>query len=121
LVPYAGRILVPDRGFACRGAIDHYLGELAAIVSRLDEAAGHFVAAVALNERLGARPLPARCRCAYAQVLVTRGRVGDTRAAEALAAGALDAATALGLPRLAARAKALVDRAAAGESRAQDR
>jgi class 3 adenylate cyclase len=121
LGPYAGRILVPDRAFACRGAIDRYLGELAAILGRLDEAVGHFAAAVDLNARLGARPLLARSRCAYAEALLARRRPGDEAAAAALAADVLAAATALGMARLAARGRAVVQSVAAGESRLRRR
>lgn len=112
LLPYAGRVLVPDRAWVCRGAIDQYLGQLAALMARFDDAAGHLTAALALHQRLGARPLLARTRYEYARTLLARGRAGDVRVAEVLAAQALDTAKALGMLELAARARVLLDRAA---------
>ncbi len=112
LRPYAGRVLVPDRGFACRGAIDHYLGQLAALEERFDVAAAHFEAALALNRRLDARPLMARTQCEYARVLVAAGHPSGGWRAAGLARQALGLATALGMPVLTARARTALSRAA---------
>ena len=64
------------------------LGQLAATIGRVDEAAGHFEEAVAMNERMGLRPWLARTRSDYAALLLARNDPGDQERAGAL----LDAA-----------------------------
>jgi ATP/maltotriose-dependent transcriptional regulator MalT len=112
LLPYDGRAMVPDRAWACRGAVSHYLGQLAALAGRYEPATGHFEDALVLNRRLGARPLLARTRYDYAGALLARGQAGDAAAAQGFAAQAVDTAQALGLTTFATRARVLLDRAA---------
>jgi predicted ATPase len=59
LLPFAGTAVTMAGAVAFLGAVDHYLGLLAAALGR-QEAASHFRAAVALHRRLGARPWAAR-------------------------------------------------------------
>ena len=64
---------------------------LAAVLERWDDAERHFDKALAMNERIGARPWLVRTRRSYAQMLLDRddpSRPGDrARAAELIAAG----------------------------------
>ena len=56
LLPFAGTALITAGAVDFSGAVDHYLGLLAATLGRPEEAAVHFRAAVALHRRLGALP-----------------------------------------------------------------
>ena len=60
LLPFAGTALITAGAVDFSGAVDHYLGLVAAALGRPEEAAGHFRNAVAMHERLGARPWAAR-------------------------------------------------------------
>jgi hypothetical protein len=81
----------------CFGSASLYLALLARTTSRWAEAAEHFEAAVAANDRLGADPLLARTRYEYARMLLARDRPGDRRRADRLLDQALAAAGALGM------------------------
>jgi DNA-binding SARP family transcriptional activator len=70
----------PAEGFM--GAVSRYLGQLAALLDRGDEAARHFEEAIAMNERMGARPWLAYTQQDYARLLAGRD---PERAAELLA------------------------------------
>lgn len=108
LLPYAGRAVVVGFGVICRGAVDRYLGLLAATLGRGDAAATHFEAALAIDARLRAAPCEARTRYAYAQMLLARP--GDAAAhaqGTALLAAAGAIATRLGMDGLRARIERL--------------
>jgi hypothetical protein len=69
------------------GAMDRYLGLLAATTGRLDDAERHFHVAIEMNERMGARPWTAHSRVDLAEVLLARDGPGDhERAIEELTA-----------------------------------
>jgi tetratricopeptide (TPR) repeat protein len=55
-----------------RGSVSRYLGQLAALLGRGDDAARHFEAAIAMNERMGARPWLAYTQEDYARLLAER-------------------------------------------------
>ena len=55
LAPWAA-LNVSDVGEGLRGSVERYLGLLAATGRRWPEADAHFVAAAAMNDRMGARP-----------------------------------------------------------------
>jgi tetratricopeptide (TPR) repeat protein len=105
LLPYAKRVAIIGPGAACYGAVARSLGLLAATLSRLDEAEQHFLDALAMNERLRAKPFVVRTQYEYAQMLVTRGRPGDRARALELIDNALATARALGLKRLEEKIK----------------
>ena len=67
------------------GPVARYLGICAATTGRWDEAAAHFEDAMAMNERLGARPLLAHTQAHYGRMLHARD---EPRGAEQLAAAA---------------------------------
>jgi DNA-binding NarL/FixJ family response regulator len=85
------------------------LGRLAALLGRTEEALGHFAAAVAIDTRLGARPLVALVRLDWADALRTRAARGDHAQARLLAWQAATEARRLDMPGPAGRAEQLVD------------
>jgi hypothetical protein len=65
---------------------------LAACLGRWDDAERHFTDALAMNERLGARPYIVRTRRAWAAMLLDRNAPGDAaRARDLIAAGRAEA------------------------------
>ena len=109
LAPY-GRINAMASGEVALGPVARYLGILAATTSRWDEAAAHFEDAIAMNARIGARPLLAHTQHDYARMLLQRGQPGDRERARELVAEAIATYRELGMEGWA--------RAAAGEVRA---
>ena len=77
-------------------------------------AEGHFISALAMHERMGARPWVARTQLAYAEMLLTRRQRGDKARARELLADAVVIADALGMGVVAQRARDLVPAGAAG-------
>jgi len=82
LAPHASRVIVAGSGALCWGSVHRFLGPLAALLGNGDRASMHFEAAMAVHERLGARPFLARDRLAYAAMLRTHG--GDAKRIEVL-------------------------------------
>lgn len=109
LEPYAGRIAVspPD---AAAGAVARPLGMLAAMLGRREDAERHFEAAVALNERTGARPWVVLAEQDYASLLADSDESSDRARALELAGRALAGARELGMNRVADRAERLIAR-----------
>jgi tetratricopeptide (TPR) repeat protein len=101
LEPYAGRHIVVGRALVCRGAVDHYLGMLAATMADHAAADRYFASALGTHERLGARAYAARTRVEWARALARRGGPDDTAAARTLLEEALAGYQALGLDSLA--------------------
>jgi class 3 adenylate cyclase len=108
LRPYAGRNVTIGWGDVSYGSVDHYLGRLAVLTGRLDEAESHFVLALGFNERMGARTLVAHTRFEYGIALLARDRARDRQTALQLLRQALDTAAALGMKDLEDRARALI-------------
>ena len=73
-------------------------------------AEGHFISALAMHERMGARPWVARTQLAYAEMLLTRRQRGDKARARELLAEAIAIADSLGMGVFAQRARDLVPR-----------
>jgi tetratricopeptide (TPR) repeat protein len=104
-------LLVPWEAFnaadlaeGVRGSIARSLGDLAVMLERPDEARHHFEAALAMNDRMGARPWLAQTQEAYARLLLDRDR---TRA-RALLDQALATYRELGMKAYEARAAAVL-------------
>jgi tetratricopeptide (TPR) repeat protein len=114
LEPYAGRNVVVGRAATCNGSASRLLGILAAAMRDWDVAESHFADALAMHERMGARPWEARTQLAYGEMLLARRRRGDKARARELLASAVVTADALGMPVVAERARALVPAGAAG-------
>jgi eukaryotic-like serine/threonine-protein kinase len=100
LCPYALHN-TPNTMLLYEGSASHPLARLAALLGWEERADEHFQTALAMNERLGARPQLARVGYDYASWLSARRR--DTRA-RAQAARAATLAAELGMDWLAARA-----------------
>jgi len=102
LTPFTGRHAV---GFAegSLGAVDRYLGLLAATMGRLEDAERHLAEAIRLNERMGARPWTAHSQHDLARLLLLRDASGDRDRAEELERAALETARTLGMSALEAR------------------
>ena len=95
------------RAVLCLGAADRAIGLLESVRGELSGAADLLSHAIETNERLGARPYLALSHVDRAGVLVRRAGPGDPEAARSHAAEALGLADALGMPDVAARARAL--------------
>ena len=87
----------------CYGAASRFLGMLAATLGEFDKAEAHFVHALEMNQRIGARPWLAHTKAEYALLLRRRGRRGDSERAEALANEAWEVATELDMALLKRR------------------
>ena len=110
LLPFAGRNVVVSNGVACYGALSRYLGALATILSRWDNAARHFEDALAMNARMNARVWLAHTQEQYATMLLARHQSGDRDKAAALLEAALATARELGMRALEERITAAITR-----------
>lgn len=100
LRPFAGQLVVVASGIYCSGAIDRFLGMLAARLGRHDHTDARFAAALALESRVGAIPHLARTRYWWARALLDdRDRYKREKAAQLLTATAATA-DALSMRRL---------------------
>ena len=108
LAPYAGRNVVVGRAATCNGAASRLLGILAAAMRSWELAEGHFIDALAMHERMGAKPWVARTQLAYADMLLERRARGDRARARDLLGDAVRTAETLGMPVVAGRARELV-------------
>jgi hypothetical protein len=96
VTPYAGHNAT--LGLASfLGAADHWLGVLAAVAGREDDATAHLEAALARHRDMGSRPLTALTEQAYGHVLSRRGQATDRQRAGALMESAIRTANELGL------------------------
>jgi DNA-binding CsgD family transcriptional regulator len=105
LAPLAGTNVMIGHGVACYGAVDRYLGMLAATLGDTDAAGRHFEAGLRLNRWMGARTWLAHTAHEYGRVLRA---TGDDRAGELLAHAA-GLAEAIGMPVLLGRVRALTE------------
>jgi predicted ATPase/DNA-binding SARP family transcriptional activator len=76
LLPYADRVAVCTPEFTA-GSVSHYLALLSSTIGRSKEAERQFEAALATNERIGARPWLAHTQEEYARELIARGGSDD--------------------------------------------
>jgi hypothetical protein len=113
LGPFSG--MMADNGVSSYGAIDRYLGLLAATVGNLDEADDHFTAAAGLHERIGAPIWLARTHLDQARMLRRRGAAGDEDRTAELLAKTIELALPLGCPTIVRWAEQEI--AAGGRSR----
>jgi hypothetical protein len=104
--------VVVGRAATCNGSASRLLGLLAATMGEHEKAEGHFIDALAMHERMGARPWVARTQLAYAEMLLTRRKRGDKARARELLTEAILIADALGMNVFAQRARDLAPVAA---------
>jgi hypothetical protein len=95
----AAQVGVTGISLVCYGSLALPCGLLADCLERWDEAEQHFIEAVAMNERVGARPYLVRARRAYASMLLDRNAQGDRTHGVELIASAHAEATRLGMQR----------------------
>ena len=107
LAPYTSLVAVASHFFPM-GTMSRYVGMLAAVLSRLDEAARCLEDAAATNATLGARPWVAHAKADHARVLLTRQAPGDREHAVDLLRQALAIHEQLGMTASAGRVAALV-------------
>jgi predicted ATPase/class 3 adenylate cyclase len=101
LRPYEGRWIKCGRdAIGPLGPVAHYLGVLAASLSRFDAAARHFEVALEATERINARPYRALTQGAYGTMLARRGATLDRHRTMQLLADALKTAQELGMNQL---------------------
>ncbi len=98
--PYAGQFV--SSGVVFSGATDLYLGVLAAVLDRFDDAEAHFRAAHRMHEAVGAPAWLARTRLEWGRMLQRRG---DHDRARPLLEQALATATELGQGSVERRAR----------------
>ena len=72
------------------GSADRYLGLLASVMGRADDAVAHFERAVAANQRMGFHPWLARTQADLARTLLARGSTEDVERAGELSRAALE-------------------------------
>ena len=94
LAPWHAQL--PATGATALPPVSHYLGGLAGVLGRYDEADAYFSQAAAASERLGAKFFAARTDLWWGNVLARRDRPGDVDTARARLSKALRAARALG-------------------------
>jgi DNA-binding SARP family transcriptional activator len=96
LLPYADKVAysMPEIPL---GSVSRFLGILASACPNNGEAAGHFEDALALNDRIGARPWLARTQDDYAHLLFRRAAPGDAAKARSLLAAARNTYRELGM------------------------
>ena len=107
MLPYAERIAMVGWTEVCYGSVSRYLGNLAALMHRYDDAQRHYETAIAVNARLGARGWLAHSQHEYAAMLLERGWDQDRDRANALNDQAIAAADLLGMRTLQESARAL--------------
>jgi tetratricopeptide (TPR) repeat protein len=107
LLPHRQRLVLLGYANGCFGSAERYLGLLAAVRGRPEEAAAHLEAARAVHARLGARPWLARSGYDLACVLAGGENPEGAERALKLAGEAFAAARELGMTGLAERAREL--------------
>jgi class 3 adenylate cyclase len=92
---------------ACNGPVSRWLGLLAWTLGRWEDATRHFDDALAMTDRMRARPLGARTQVDYAEMLLQRDEPEDRERAVDLLNQAMTTARALGMKVLLERALGL--------------
>ncbi len=107
IAPYADRVgtSYPEINL---GSVARYLGLLSATEARWGEAERHFSNALAVNQRIGARPWLGHTQEDYARMLLARGEAGDAGKAGKLLEDARATYRALGMTRPLAKLEAVV-------------
>jgi class 3 adenylate cyclase len=107
LLPYEDMNLFDTSGSVPQGPASRYLARLAVMLSRLDDAAGHFEKALQMAKDMDAKPYVALTQQEYAEMLLERGQPGDAERAAELIASALETAQELGMAGVVERCLAM--------------
>ena len=110
LGPFTGQMVAAGAVAHCPGAVDRYLGQLAATMGRFDAAEPHYQQALRMEEGMRSPPLCARTRFWYAHMLLERRRPADTARARELLAESRQTAETLDMASLARQAGELLGR-----------
>jgi tetratricopeptide (TPR) repeat protein len=105
LLPYRDLAVVVGNASVCLGASARYLGQLASVLSRWDEAEDHFQRAMEIDSRMSALTWLAHTQFCYSRMLVGRGRPEDIELARTLVDAAASTAARFGLHGLQLRMK----------------
>ena len=104
LAPWSAQL--PATGGSALGPVSHYLGGLAAVLGRYDQAETYFAQASELSDRMGAKFFAARTDLLWGKMLAERKGPGDSERAQALVFKAHAAAVTHGYRNVARRATA---------------
>jgi class 3 adenylate cyclase len=119
LLPYSGyNLTLRARTPGFFGPADRYLGMLASLIGRWEDAESHFIDATAFCERMPSPSYLAQTRYDYAQMFLRRAAEGDRHRALDLLSTAGEAAQRMGMVRLAGlalEAKALAQGISRGD------
>jgi tetratricopeptide (TPR) repeat protein len=105
LAPWADQ-LATNGGPSVEGPVSHFLGGLAAVLGRYDEADTYFAQSAAMNDRLGAKFFAARTDIIWGRMLAERRASGDAEKARGHLTKAQSAAVANGYATVERRAAA---------------
>jgi ATP/maltotriose-dependent transcriptional regulator MalT len=103
LAPWAEQ-LATGNGVTADCPVSHFLGGLATVLGRYDEAESYLAHATSFNERAGAKFFAARTDVLKAKMLAQRGAPGDAETARTFLTTALAAAVANGYAHVERRA-----------------
>ncbi|TMM09843.1 MAG: hypothetical protein E6G00_08970 [Actinobacteria bacterium] len=107
ILPYAEHNVVVGGGWACEGSASAFLGRLATVLERFDDAERHFEVGLRMNQEIEAVPLVADTQVSYARMLCERDALGDGDRALDLLGEALETAQEIGMRNVVERAFAL--------------
>jgi hypothetical protein len=108
LAPFEGRVLSLPTGLAALGATDRYLGMLAALLGRWDDALECFERALELERHARGWALVPRTEYWHAWCLRQRAQPGDADAVQRILADVADVSSRLEMKRLHAQATSLL-------------
>jgi len=108
LEPWATQLAAT--GGSALGPVSHYLGGLATVLGRFDQADAYFAHAASLNHQMRAEFFAARTNLSWGRMLTERRAPGDTERARELLTGAQAAAAARGYGGVERRARVALQR-----------
>jgi tetratricopeptide (TPR) repeat protein len=111
LLPHEKEHIVIAAGAVSQGSSSHYLGLLATVLARFDNAEKHFDDAIDMHDALDAQPLSARTQLAKGTMLLAAGDAWRRDEAVELLGQAREAARSLKMVTLLRRADAVATRA----------
>ena len=118
LTPFAH--LVPYAGIQGTAPVSYYLGRLATVLGRYDEADAYYAEAAALTERMGTKFFAAETDLDWARMLLERSAPGDAETARTLLAKAQAAAAAQGYGYVERRERSTPTRRLTGHRSGRD-
>jgi len=108
LAPWANQFSAG--AMSAEGPVSHYLGGLASVLGRYDEAETHFLESAAMNERVGGKFFAARTDLSWGKMLAERRLSGDVEKSRELLTKAHTVAAAYGYGGVERRAAAALKR-----------